>query len=277
MTRLIILFQFILFVRCGGQTCKYANEIPYVLLISNKEDLEKICNLYEADRNFFLSQKNAPASDHVEEIVRKLEASKVSPESVKTFVENWKKDAAAHRVLTMARDSMYVEGIACLRNLLEHDIVDYEAYTNQVRERLIGSLDARALGEIKKGVEDYLAFVQTKKKAFYAEESLLYGELGKHIVEYSRLSFEMISRVMTSEYGFGFRGDYKKAMLTIFSENESLLGEYENYKLIEKSIVSKITHEGCFKRLGVLRYYDNLKGERLENAIKINMLMNVFK
>lgn len=277
MSRLTIIILFFTFLSCSEKKCEHANEIPYVHLISNKLDSEKLCNYYDANRKYFFEQKNSLKSNADENIKQRLDELNLSKESLETFFKYWKEDAELHRERTLNRDAKYIEGTTCLQQLLEKDIPEFEIYVANAEKKLSQNLTDSEKKEIEKGINNYLAFTEKKKQQFFEEESLLYGQLGNNIVTYSQLSFEVINKILTSEYRFGFKGDFKNRMLEIISNNENLKNEFEIYKEKENELVKKITSENCLKRVGVLRYYDQLNEERKNKAMKINMLLNIFK
>jgi len=277
MSRLIIIIPFFLFLSCSEKKCEYANEIPYIHLISNKQDLEKICEYYDTNREYFFKQKNSINQNADENIKERLNKLDLTNESIETFFKYWKQDAESHRERTAKRDEEYMEGIGCLQKLLEKEIPEFELYTTNAEKRLSQSLAESDKIQIEKGVKDYLEFIEKKKQQFLEEESLLYGQIGNNIVNYSQLSFEVISKILSSEYGFGFKGDFKNKMVELVSNNETLKNEFEKYKQKENELVLRITSEDCLKRVGILRYYDQLNEDRKNKAMKINMLLNIFK
>lgn len=87
----------------------------------------------------------------------------------------------------------------------------------------------------------------------------------------------MIDTFITSQYSYGLPDKYSNELNEMYNSNSILKDNYKKYRELEERIVKEITSDECHKRIGVLRYYDELNEEKKEKAIKTNMLMNTFK
>ncbi len=275
-----VLFLLLLLIgvqNCQSQICEYTSEIGFIYNLENKTDQNIICEEYGKNRELFFSLKNTAKDKGVSQISKILLKVNVSQKSVDEFLKYWRITVEEHRKTTKQRDSIYAEGVACLKNIIAIKSKDLSKFVDANRELIASSLSENQIKKIKKGIDEYRRFNSKKKQYFFEEESLAYGELGKNIIEYDQLSFDCIESFMTSQYRFGFRGDYSNEMIELYSGNQVLNKIFKDYRPIEEDIVKKITSKECFKRIGILRYYDALNDEEKERTIKVNMLMNMFK
>jgi len=155
--------------------------------------------------------------------------------------------------------------------------IEFNNFLDKNVNTIKSSLTKSQIQRIQKGIRDYRSFNNIKKEEFRTAETLLFGQLGKNIVLYNQLSFEIIDKYMTSQYSFGLKNNYSNEMIKLYEQYEFLENIYLEYRPLEESIVKQLTSDECFKRMGILRYYDGLSKKKKERAIRINMLMNMFK
>jgi hypothetical protein len=82
---------------------------------------------------------------------------------------------------------------------------------------------------------------------------------------------------MTCQYSFGLKGNYSSKLIDMYNDNVTLNQIFLKYRSIEEEIVDELTSYKCLKRIGIIRYYDGLNNDGKEKAIRVNMLMNMFK
>lgn len=262
---------------CQRQHCKYINEIGFILSLESAIDQQNICNCYDQNREKFYQHKNETDQYGSEQIQNILTESNVSQKAIDEFLKNWQTIAGEHRKQTQLRDSIYKKGLTCLQKIIPERSVDFNEFIGKNKSLVASTLTKKQIHQIKKGIEDYRRFNKNNKQDFLEEETMMYGRKGENMIAYNQLSFDIIDQFMTSEYRFGFKKNFKKDMLELYDNNPGLLRVYKEYRIVEEKVVKEITSEDCFKRIGILRYYDDLDVEHKEQAIKVNMLMNFFK
>jgi len=274
---LFLLFTIILLESCHSQHLNCLAEIGFIYTLEDETDREIICKTYEKNRKLFFTYKNDSTDYGTPEIDETLINSGVSEKSKNLFIDSWKSLSIAHREQTHKRDSIYKEGVKCLNLVIETKSHEFNLYLDKTRENVKSNLTPREISVIQRGIRSYRQFNIDKKNSFRKEETMLLGSLGGNIVSYNQLSFEIIETFMTSQYHFGLKNNYSETLLEFYDENPQLVATFDKYRILEERIVEHITSDECFKRIGILRYYDGLNNERKEKAIKVNMLMNYFK
>jgi hypothetical protein len=275
--KLLHIFGIMYLLSCSPQNCKYQGEIPIVFNIQNETDREKICKIYDSQRSLFLSYKNHSKDFGLNEIKLIFTEAKVSENSINKFIEDWKLFVKDYRIQTSQSDSVYFLGYECLNSNITLWSNNLNNYITLNRTKVDSCLKNNQIEQIKKGISDYRKFNLKKKEEFFEQQTRFYGDLGKNLIKYNQLSFDLIDKIMTSEYDFGIKDSYKQFILELYNDNSRLINVYKDYKKLEESIVQEITSEVCFKRVGIIRYYDGLNNEEKDKAIKINMLMNFYK
>jgi len=268
---------FPLLQNCNSHLCEHIDEIAFVYNLKDESDIQSICEIYEQNREMFIKLKNTSddyGAIHIEEA---LKNANVSPKSINVFISNWQKFAKKHRDSIMNRDKIYLEGVNCLQRNLKENSKKLDQFILENKELVTSNLTKKQIRDIGKGIDSYREFNDKKKEEFLLQETLQYGESGKNIIAYNQLSFDVINEFMTSQYKFGLKDNYCEDLKKIYNNNSALKETYMKYRNLEIMIVEALTSEECFKRVGILRYYDRLNEEKKEDAIKVNMLMNILK
>ncbi len=264
--------------QCYSDRCMYFDEIPFLLSVSNKEDKEKICSCYSENRNLFASFRDSIGYDATFEIEELLINSNVGISSIEAFSQHWNAFAKQHRETAITSEPIYNEGVICLKELLNKEIIEYDEYIEKTKTRVIEKLTKSQIKLVKSGVSKYMNFSLRNRQNFFNYEDFMLGKLAPSNVEYNQLSFEIITKhILSSEKRFGAPKKYKSKVLNIYKEVPELQSDFKNYKLIEEKLIAKLTSDKCFKRIGILRFYDLLSQTEKENAQKVNMLMNYIK
>lgn len=274
---LILISLIITLQSCQSQQCENVLEIGFIYNYESENDRQAICLAYENNRELFFKLKNDSTNYGHTQIEEILSKSNVSKKAIDQFIEHWHTMAKEHRLKTQQRDSIYLEGVHCLQNIINQEQIEFNSFIQNNVKSVKSSLTKKQIQKVQKGIIDYRKFNNAKKEQFRKEETLLFGQLGENIISYNQLSFEIIEKYMTSQYSFGLKNNYSNDMIELYKDNKILNDVFANYRQLEESIVEHITSDECFKRIGILRYYDGLNEERKEKAIRINMLMNMLK
>ncbi len=278
MERILVLTLITLTIQsCKSQQCENTSEIGFIFNFENEKDRQSICIAYENNRELFFKLKNESENFGFTQIKEIFSKSNISKKAIDQFLEQWHILAKEHRLQTQQRDSIYLEGHLCLQSILDKHFVTFNNFIQNNKEAVISCLTKNQIQTIQQGINDYRSFNEKKKDEFLKEESLYFGQIGKNIIIYNQLSFDVIDKFMTCQYKFGLKGNYTSKLIEMYDNNAALNQIFLKYRSIEEEIVDELTSDKCLKRMGIIRYYDELNDDNKKKAIRVNMLMNMFK
>jgi hypothetical protein len=262
---------------CSGQFCTHIQEIGFIYNLGEATEITNICKVYEDNRELFFSFKNESSNYGISQITDLFNKEKISKKSVDYFIDQWRSNTIEYRRQRISRDSSYLEGLNCLKKNMERWTKELKLFLDENKDEITSCFTTDQISYLQMGVKDYRAFNMKKRQELLKEETLIFGTLGKNMIAYNQLSFDIIDIFMTSQYKFGLKINFPKNVLSFYNNNNKLDALFNSYRVIEEGMVSELMTEQCLKRTEVLRYYDDLTYEGRLNAIRVNMLLNFFK